>query len=182
MKKRKMILLLISIILFSSCSSFDREQVPEIKFVSIDDIRKEYLLNEMDIPFSDLIDLHCQGLDPFLVAAVMKMESNFNPYAVSSKGAVGLMQNIPQISTVYSFQELKKPSNSVAAGCKYLLSLKQIFHDDTAVLTAYNHGMGKMLTYKSWSTDYSRAVMKQRDIYYEDFKSYLQTFYGFPQI
>lgn len=180
-KMKKLVITLISVFLLSCCSSVKNEAETEPKrIISIDQIKQEFLVNEMDIPFTPLIAKHCVDLDPFLVAAIIKTESNFNPYAVSTMGAVGLMQNIPGISTSYSALALRNPNIAVQEGCRYFTELKALFHTDEAALTAYNHGMGKAMNYVSWSTHYSRFVLKQRDYYEKDFRNYLFVFYGHP--
>ena len=92
------------------------------------------------------------GVDPYLVAAVVKAESNFDPQAVSRGGAVGLMQLMPDTARWIVQQadwsgatdpDLNDPEHNVALGTYYLAYLLRVFHDDeAAALAAYNAGQG----------------------------------------
>ncbi len=95
-------------------------------------------------------------LDPVLVAAIIHNESNFKPEAVSSRGAVGIMQIMPETGAwiakemgVKSFKEenLKEPAASIRMGCWYLSELKYQFENDITAIAAYNAGRG---TVESW--------------------------------
>jgi soluble lytic murein transglycosylase-like protein len=81
------------------------------------------------------------NVDPALVKAVIKTESNFNHRAVSPKGAQGLMQLMP--STAYALQvpDSFHPENNVEGGVKYLRYLMELFRNDVSLaLAAYNAG------------------------------------------
>lgn len=94
------------------------------------------------------------GVDPFLVAAVMKAESNFNPHAVSERGARGLMQIMPETGRwaagqiggmTFSPDQLFEPETNIKLGTWYLADLGQEFHGDPIlVLAAYNGGRGNV--------------------------------------
>lgn len=110
-------------------------------------------------PYRDMVEHHASeyALDPLLVAAVIKTESNFKPDALSPKGARGLMQIMPDtgkwIATQlgradYQANDLLKPEVNIQMGCWYLASLYKEFHGDKVmVLAAYNGGRGNV---KSW--------------------------------
>lgn len=89
------------------------------------------------------------GLDPWLVAAVIRNESRFRPDATSAQGARGLMQIMPetgewaarQLGIPFSPDLLYDPDYNIRLGCWYLASLKQEFGGETAMaLAAYNGG------------------------------------------
>jgi soluble lytic murein transglycosylase-like protein len=82
-------------------------------------------------------------LDPALVHAVITAESNYNPNAVSGKGAVGLMQVMPDTGRRYGVQakELKHPEKNIRAGAQYLADLIEMFDGDLKLaLAGYNAG------------------------------------------
>ncbi len=92
------------------------------------------------------------GVDPALVKAVIAAESGFNPQAVSPKGAIGLMQVIPETGERYGVtgdarrtlaQKLADPKINIATGVRYLSDLLRMFSGNLAlVLAAYNAGEG----------------------------------------
>jgi len=109
--------------------------------------------------FEPLIESHAnqQRLDPALVKAVIAVESAFDPEAISSKGAVGLMQVMPDTGERYGIvadarrsvvQRLMDPATNVRVGTRYLRDLLALFANDLALaLAAYNAGEGIVLQY-----------------------------------
>jgi soluble lytic murein transglycosylase-like protein len=82
-------------------------------------------------------------LDPALVKAVIGVESNWNPSAVSRKGALGLMQLIPSTAGQLGVGNAFDPAQNVEGGTSYLRSLLDRFHGDLEKsLAAYNAGPG----------------------------------------
>jgi soluble lytic murein transglycosylase-like protein len=81
------------------------------------------------------------GLDPALVHAVIGVESAYREHAISPKGAVGLMQVMPETGRRYGVENLTLPSQNIRAGTRYLSDLMRLFNGDLAlVLAAYNAG------------------------------------------
>lgn len=81
------------------------------------------------------------NLDPALVKAVIQAESNWNPYAVSRKGAFGLMQLIPSTAERYGVGDVFDPAQNVNGGTRYLRDLLDRYHGDLKrSLAAYNAG------------------------------------------
>jgi len=80
------------------------------------------------------------GLDPFLVQALMEVESGGDPSAVSPKGAQGLMQIMPQTGKGLNLGDPFDPSANIEAGSRYLSQQLKAFGDLRLALAAYNAG------------------------------------------
>jgi soluble lytic murein transglycosylase-like protein len=89
-------------------------------------------------------------LDPALVLAVIEVESGRDPAAVSAKGAVGLMQVMPETAAFLGFPDPADPMINLEAGCRYLAALLEGFGGDVELaLAAYNAGPGAV---RRWGT------------------------------
>ncbi len=109
--------------------------------------------------FEPLIARHARrhGVDAALVKAVVAVESAFESDAVSPKGALGLMQVIPETGERYGVsadrkrtveQKLLDPTINIDVGTRYLRDLLALFADDVALaLAAYNAGEATVLKY-----------------------------------
>ena len=81
------------------------------------------------------------GVDFALVKAVMQAESSFNPYAVSNKGARGLMQVMPETASRYGVRDIYNPAENIRAGVEHLRYLSGVFNNKLyLVIAAYNAG------------------------------------------
>lgn len=114
-------------------------------------------------PYQDIVYQYAmeKELDPFLVAGVMKVESKFNAQARSPKGALGLMQMMPETAiwvaeqmedSNFSINQLEDAEVSIRMGTWYLASLKKEFKgNQVLMLAAYNGGRGNV---KQWMGRY----------------------------
>jgi len=85
-----------------------------------------------------------QGLDPALVLAVVKAESDFNPWARSTAGATGLMQLMPGTARDLGVTEPWRAEQNLAGGTHHLASCLRRFGDKALALAAYNAGQGRV--------------------------------------
>jgi len=88
------------------------------------------------------------GVNPCLIKAVIHAESGYNPNAVSSKGASGLMQLIPGTARSLKVNNSFDPKDNVEGGVKYLRFLLDTFRGDVSLaVAAYNAGLNKVARY-----------------------------------
>ncbi len=113
------------------------------------------------------------GVSMSLLKAVIKAESDFNPNAVSKKGAVGLMQIMPFNFKLLSIDDPYDPWQNIMGGAKYLKNMLKKFNGDLALsLAAYNAGPNAVDKYGCIppypeTKDYVEKVLR----YYSYFKS-----------
>ena len=107
------------------------------------------------------------GLDPELVLAVVAVESNFEPRAVSRKGAQGLMQLMPGTAGDLGVVDALDAANNLDGGARYLQALLRLYRGDLRkALAAYNAGPGAVARHGGVppyreTQEYVRRVMKQ---------------------
>jgi len=106
------------------------------------------------------------ALDPYMVASLIRQESEFNPAAQSNKNALGLMQLLPRVGKTvakqeklkhFSTQQLFTPAINLQLGTRYFRSMVDQFGGFEYALAAYNAGDDRV---KDW-----QAAGKYRDIY-----------------
>ena len=111
------------------------------------------------------------NVDFALVKAVMHVESGFNPYAKSHKGALGLMQLLPTTARRYGISNVYDPVSNIIAGVKHLKYLLDTFnHERKLALAAYNAGENAVLRYRGIppypeTQAYVRKVMRYQRQY-----------------
>ena len=121
------------------------------------------------------------GIDSATILSVINVESHFNKNAISSKGAVGLMQILPstadEIANNLNLGEydLENPQTNIYIGSVYLAQLLNKFKDLQVALCAYNAGPANV---KSWLADekYSGDGTTLQKIPFAETENYLQKF------
>jgi len=90
------------------------------------------------------------SVDPALIKAVIKVESDFNPTAISHKGASGIMQLMPQTASDLDVNNIFNSKENMEGGVKYLKYLIDMFNNNLPfAIAAYNAGENAVKKYKS---------------------------------
>ncbi|GHT33139.1 hypothetical protein AGMMS49592_1160 [Endomicrobiia bacterium] len=110
------------------------------------------------------------GVDPLLIKAVMKKESNLNHNAVSNRGAVGLMQIMPKTALEiamqlnipdYSYVKLQETQINIMFGVYYINKLLKYYNNNLILtLAAYNAGIGNVDNWCIENPDTSKIISK----------------------
>lgn len=135
------------------------------------DAASTFVLPAYDAPkatsMPELIDRLAEefGVPTKLAHALIRVESNYRPDAVSPKGAMGLMQLMPALARYYAVEDPFDPEQNLTAGLQHLKFLLDRFGNDTATaLAAYNAGepavakYGRIPPYRE-TEDYVRRIM-----------------------
>jgi membrane-bound lytic murein transglycosylase B len=101
-----------------------------------------------DTAYSSIISAAAEahGVDPILVQALIQVESNYQPRARSSKGAMGLMQLMPSVAREYKVRNAYDPKSNIDAGVRKLKGLIEKWGVELA-LAAYNAGEGAVMKF-----------------------------------
>jgi len=121
------------------------------------------------LPFDDIVKSKAgkHKISSALVHSIILHESNYNIYAVSSKGALGLMQLMPDTARQYGVKNVFDPEDNIEGGIKYLKDLTKLYENEknptTLILAAYNAGQEAVKKYGGKIPDYpeTRAYIKQ---------------------
>lgn len=126
--------------------AFDYSRVREVR--SIDPATGQTVIETVENPpkkhdcnsiIEELAEKH--DIDPILVKAIIKVESNYNPNAVSPKGAQGIMQLMPQTAARFNVNDVFDPKENIEGGMKYLKFLMERYSGRfDLILAAYNAG------------------------------------------
>jgi hypothetical protein len=122
----------------------------------------------MQAPYGDMIQSAAKkySVDADLIFSVIAAESNFNPRAISRRGARGLMQLLPATGTRFGVKDIFDPAQNIDAGTQYLRDLMARYQGDLVLtLAAYNAGPGAVQHYGrvppyNETISYVRAIRK----------------------
>ena len=135
--------------------------------------RNDYRRNQRR--YASLIDRIARKyrLDRALVHAVVKAESAYDPEAVSTKGAVGLMQLMPGTARRYGVHDRYDPLQNLHGGGRYLRDLLFQFNDVVLALAAYNAGENAVINNGNRVPPYSETHTYIRRVltYYKEFRT-----------
>jgi hypothetical protein len=115
--------------------------------------------------------LHHQ-IDPALIKAVIKAESNFNPLDTSYKGACGLMQLMPGTAKILGVKDIYSPKENIYAGTRYLRDMLYLFDGNIEkALAAYNAGPHVVSKYNNSIPPYreTKSYIKRVGYYYRKY-------------
>ncbi|MGA3208866.1 MAG: lytic transglycosylase domain-containing protein [Syntrophales bacterium] len=121
--------------------------------------------------YDDLINKASEKhkIEPALIKAIIKAESNFNHRAVSRKGARGLMQLMPATASSLQVQDSFHPENNIEGGVKYLRYLLNYFNGNLPLaLAAYNAGENAVIRHRGVPPYRETQVYIQRVLSYLD--------------
>ena len=151
-----------------------------------------YLRTRYPLEFEHILRGHASNhdLDPALLAAVVYVESRFDPQAESAAGAVGLMQLLPETAKGIALRtggerfvvaDLRDPEINVRYGAWYLDHLQDRYDDSRLMLAAYHAGQGNVERWRadgagiefSETRSYVADVLRIRDVYADAYASEL---------
>jgi len=113
------------------------------------------------------------SVDPALIKAIVKAESDFDTYAVSSAGAQGLMQLMPKTAEWLKVSNPFDPLESIDGGVRYLRSLLVHFENDvTMAVAAYNAGKSSVIKYGGIPPyKQTQKYVKKVMVYFDEYRS-----------
>jgi soluble lytic murein transglycosylase-like protein len=93
-----------------------------------------------------------------LIHAIIRAESNYDSFALSDKGAMGLMQLMPETASQYGVKNVFDPAQNIEGGTKYLKDLIRIYDGKTnLILAAYNAGQEAVRKFGGSIPDYKET-------------------------
>ena len=110
---------------------------------------------------------HYSSIDPYLVKCLIKVESDFNPDAVSVAGAMGLMQLMQDTARMYNIADPLDPEENIMAGTRHLKMLLKYFKNNIPLsLAAYHAGLGRVKRHNAIPPIRSTVKYVNRIMYY----------------
>jgi len=121
------------------------------------------------LPFEEIVRVKAakHKVSSALVHSIILHESNYNIYAVSPKGALGLMQLMPDTAKQYNVKNVFDPEDNIEGGIKYLKDLTKLYESEKnptpLILAAYNAGQEAVKKYGGKIPPYpeTRTYIKQ---------------------
>lgn len=135
-------------------------------------------------PYQQTVEKHASlnGLDPCLVISVIREESRFKAKSISPKGAVGLMQIMPDtakdisawLGENYEEIDLTRPEDNIRYGCWYLAALSKEYSGNAVLtLAAYNAGIGRVNSWLGSAPGNLNSYLIE-DIPYKETRDYIR--------
>jgi soluble lytic murein transglycosylase len=112
-------------------------------------------------------------VDPDLLKAIIKVESNFNSSVISQRGAIGIMQLMPGTADYYNVGNPLNPRENIDGGTKYLKKLMEMFAGDLKLaLAAYNAGENNVIKHGFRIPPYDETInyVEKVLMYYKNLK------------
>jgi len=125
-----------------------QSQIEEVQKLSKELYEKIDNEKAEQVNFSSFINAAAKryNLAPELIQAIIKIESSFNPFAISERGAMGLMQLMPETAKEMNVGSPFEAEENIMGGSRYLRTLHDLFAGDLQlVLAAYNAGPNRIL-------------------------------------
>lgn len=134
--------------------------------------RKSGVNKDGKFKYSKRYDRHIEstaswyGVDPLLVKAIIKVESNFNPRAVSPKGAMGMMQLMPDTARKNGVKDPFDAQENIEGGVRYFSQLMKMFDQRlTLALAGYNAGENAVIKYGNKIPPYPETIDYVEKVY-----------------
>ena len=106
------------------------------------------------------IAARANGIEAALLHAVVKIESNYNPMAISPKGALGLMQLMPDTARRYGVTDPFDSAQNLRGGARHLGDLLKLFSNNKELaLAAYNAGAGAVIAHRGRIPPYAQTIL-----------------------
>ena len=124
-------------------------------------------------PYDEIVDYASKtySVDPDLIKAVIQAESSFNPESTSTKGAMGLMQLMPETAKDLGLNDPYDPAENIMGGTRYLRGLLDRFGNNrNLALAAYNWGMGNVERKPGRMPQETRTYVARVNQYYRENK------------
>lgn len=138
-----------------------------------EEISKKTYFEHKKTDIENIIDLASSfyNVDRNLLKSVIKAESDFDPNCTSKKGAMGLMQLMPETAKELGVKNAYDPYENIMAGTKYLKGLLKRYNNDTnSALAAYNWGMGNLERNPDKLPRETRTYIARINKFYQDTK------------